>query len=191
MRTRTYNTHNGHNGHNALVTTHPQPVLRAPAHAATRHAKSLSQTLRAHRRVPSCAHRNTPVAAELGRFGPYQTGTHRTASPLRGVPRPSLSLPSSLHARDGPHTSPAPCHTRLSRTADPHHYPSRPSHTAYICSGPYPTNTARASHVHYVSLDSHRTCRLHNARTLHGSPWPCAASAWPRQSAAAPGYSAP
>ena len=177
MRTRTHNTYNGHNGHNALVTSHPQPVLRAPAHPATRHVNSPSRTPRAHRHVPPCAHRNTPVTAELDRFGPYQTGLHRTASPLRGFPRPSLSLPSPFQARDGPHTSPAPCHARLSRPVDPHHYPSRPSRTAYACFGLYPTNSVRESRVRYVSLDSHRTCHLHTAHALHGSPWPRAASA--------------
>ena len=177
MRTRTYNTHNGHNGHNALVTPHPQHALRASAHLTTRHVNSPSRTPRACRHVPPRAHRYTPVAAELGRFGPYQTDTRRTARPLRGSSRPSPNLPSPLQARDGPHASSAPCHTRASRPADPHHYPSRLSHTAHARSGLYPTNPARASRIHHVSLDSRRTCHPHTVRSLLGSLWPRAASA--------------
>ena len=174
MRTRTYNTHNRHNGHSALVTSHHQHVLRASVHPTTRHVNSPSRTPRARRHAPPRARRYTPVAAELDRFGPYQTDIHCTARPLRGSSRPSPNLPSPLQARDGPHASSAPCHTRIARPADPHHYPSRLSHTAHARSGLYPV---RASRIHHVSLDSRRTCHPYTVRTLHGSSWHHVASA--------------
>ena len=176
MRTRTYNTHNRHNGHNAVVTSHHQHVLRASVHPTTRHVNSPSRTPRARRHAPPRARHYTPVAVELDRFGPYQTDTHCTARPLRGSSRPSPNLPSPLQARDGPHASSAPCHTRIARPADPHHYPYalRLSHTAHARSGLYPV---RASRIHHVSLDSRRTCHPYTVRTLHGSSWHHVASA--------------